>query len=201
MRAAILLTFAIGLIPAAALAQGAPPGMMGSQIRGTLQEIKGNTFTIVSDAGPSYAVIVPATAKIQIAELRSLADIHVGSFVGSGATKDPSGKFTAREVHIFAAAGSGEGQRQMGADPAHIMTNASVTSIVPTPPGETITLSFGTRSQQIYLPADVPVTGVAPGNKSEIKPGTKLFVLAAPAQHGHLQAVMVMFPAKGALLP
>jgi len=201
MRISGWLGLVLGSLPAIAAAQAPPPGMTGTQIRGTVETVRGGTITVVSDTGPVYTIAVPPNARLQEVEPRSLADVKVGSFVGSGAMRDATGRLTAQEVHIFAVAGTGEGQRPMGNNAAHIMTNAAVTSITPTPPGETMTLTFGTRSQPIYLPPNVPVVSFAPAKLSDLAPGTKVRLFASTGAGGGLQAGMVMIADKGATLP
>ena len=201
MRISGWLGLVLGFIPAIAAGQAPPPGMAGTQIRGTVVARSGDHLTVASDTGPVYTITIPTNARLQEVESRSLADIKVGSFVGSGAMRDATGRLTAQEVHIFSVAGTGEGQRQMGSDVAHIMTNAAVTAITPTPPGETMTLSFGTRSQPIYLPPDVPVVSFASGTLAAIKPGTKLRLFANTGPNGEMQAGMLMIATSGATLP
>jgi hypothetical protein len=214
MRKIGWLGFILAGIPAVAMAQAPPSGMMGktgtgmggmgmmgTRISGTVESVGAGSITLSSSTGPVYTIAVPPSAPVMGMKAMTVADIHVGDFVGSGATKDASGKFTANEVHIIKMRGSGEGQRQMGADVTQVMTNAAITSITPTPPGETITLTYGTHNQPIYLPPGVSVTMMGPTSHADLKPGANVMVMATTNKQGGLTAGMVMVTGPGAKTP
>ena len=121
--------FAAPAAPAAA-----PPPPPPKLVKGTivLYDDKASTLTVkVSDSQSITAAMLPNT-NIVFDEMRTLADIKAGDFIGSAAMKGADGKLHAQEVHIFPAAmrGAGEGQYPWGdANSKSSMTNATVAAV------------------------------------------------------------------------
>jgi len=114
------------------------------------------------------------------------------------------GSQKAVEVHIFPEAmrGTGEGHRQWDLQPQSTMTNANVEQTVAGVDGRTLTLKYKDGEKKIVVPPDVPVVSYVPGDKSELKPGVKIFVAAATqASDGTLQAPRVNFGKDGLTPP
>jgi hypothetical protein len=73
----------------------------------------------------------------------SLADVKVGSFIGTTTTPGPDGSQKAVEVHVFPESmrGSGEGSRPWDLGPKSSMTNATVAGSVTGNDGRTLTVN------------------------------------------------------------
>jgi hypothetical protein len=141
MRIAFLAaSLAAALLAAPAFADGpaAAPPSPPKLIKGTivLFDATAQSLTVkVSDSQSVTVGMLPNT-NIVYDEMRSLADIKEGDFVGSAALKGADGKLHAQEVHIFPASmrGAGEGQYGMGdANPNRSMTNATVSGVTRAP--------------------------------------------------------------------
>jgi hypothetical protein len=93
----------------------------------------------------------------------------------------PDGGLSAVEVHIFPEAmrGTGEGHYPWDLQPQNTMTNANVEQVVSAVNGRTLTLK--------YRPAGAPIVTYVPGDKSDIKPGAKVFIVAVKQADGTLQ--------------
>ena len=190
LRASVL--FALFALPVFAQnpAQGQPP-----RILGTVDSFNGQILSVKAQDGQVASITVPPDLKVMANAKASLADIKPGDFVGSAADKGPDGKLHAEEVHIFPEAmrGTGEGHRPMGPDPNRTMTNGTVTMAGPedrtmtngTVSGvsggssRTIVLKYKDREQVIEVAPDTPIVTRVLGDRSLLRPGAAVLVLAA----------------------
>ena len=181
--AAILATPAAWIGPAAA--QDAPP----MRVRGTIERLDGAVYIVKTRDGTELK-ITPAE-KPQIAGIvkASLSDIKKGSFVGITAMPQADGSLSALEVHIFPEAmrGTGEGHYPWDLQPKSTMTNANVDDVVSAVEGNTLTLKYKDGEKKILVPATIPIVTYVPGDASDLKPGAKVFIIAAKQPDGTLQ--------------
>jgi len=91
------------------------------------------------------------------------------------------GSQSALEVHIFTEAmrGTGEGHYPWDLRPQSTMTNANVEQIVSAVDGPTLTLKYKGGEKKIVVPANTPIVAYVPADKSDLKPGLKVFIVAA----------------------
>jgi Domain of unknown function (DUF5666) len=165
-----------------------------ARILGTIDSFNGQMLSVKSQDGQVVSITVPPDLKVMANAKASLADIKPGDFVGSAADKGPDGKLLAEEVHIFPEAmrGTGEGHRPMGPDPNRTMTNGTVTMAGPedqtmtngTVSGvsggssRTIVLKYKDGEQAIEVAPDTPIVIRVLGDRSLLKPGAAVLVLA-----------------------
>jgi len=174
------------------------------RVRGTIERVDGETLVVKSRDGGELKVVPANDASVVGIVKASLSDIKPGSFVGVTGMPQADGSPKAVEVHIFPEAmrGTGEGHRQWDLQPQSTMTNASVEQTVAGVDGRTLTLKYKDGEKKIVVPPDVPVVSYVPGDKSELKPGVKIFVAAATqASDGTLQAPRVNFGRDGITPP
>lgn len=179
---ACLLT--IGSI--AALAQ---QGAMPDRVSGTVDSFAGDVLTLKTSDGQTEAVKIPSSVNVTALENRKLSDIKAGDFVGSAAVQGTDGKLHAQEVHIFAESmrGAGEGHRSMsGANRS--MTNATVTTVIADPKGQTLRLTYKGGEQDIEVGPDARIVAIIPGDRALLKPGAAVSVFASKAADGSLVA-------------
>jgi hypothetical protein len=114
----------------------------------------------------------------------SLADIKEGSFVGIAGMPQEDGSQRALEVLIFPEAmrGTAEGFRSWDLRPSSTMTNAAVDKMVQKVDGDMLTLKYKDGEKIIVVPPDAPIVTYVPGDKSELKPGAKIFIAGAAKQ-------------------
>jgi hypothetical protein len=174
------------------------------RVRGTIERVEGKTLVVKSRDGGEVKVVPADNAPVVGIVKASLSDIKPGSFVGVTGMPQADGSQKAVEVHIFPEAmrGTGEGHRQWDLQPQSTMTNANVEQTVAGVDGRTLTLKYKDGEKKIVVPPDVPVVSYVPGDKSELKPGVKIFVAAATqAPDGTLQAPRVNFGKDGLTPP
>src|SRR5579872_2541787 len=185
-RTALTRLFGIGLaaLLAAPLAQAqdAPP----VRIRGTIERVDGATSVVKGRDGSEFKVTVADKPQIAGIVKASLSDIKQNSFVGVTAMPQPDGSLKAVEVHIFPEAmrGTGEGHYPWDLQPQSTMTNANVEQVVTAVDGQTLTLKHKDGENKITVPTSAPIVTYVAGDKSDIKPGAKVFIVAVKQADG-----------------
>src|SRR5215475_9677135 len=173
-----MLASALVLAATAGFAQEPTP----VRVRGTIEAVDGAMLTVRSrDRQVVYRIKVADDAVVRGIVQASLAEIKNDAFVGVSGLPQADGSQKALEVHIFPEAmrGTGEGHGPWDLVPESTMTNASVAQRVKGVEGEVITLKYkGGEKKVVVLPQTRIVTFV-PGDKSELKPGVKIFIAAA----------------------
>ena len=112
----------------------------------------------------------------------------------SAGMPNPDGSQRALEVHIFPEAmrGTGDGHRPWDLQPQSTMTNGSVEQSVAGNDGQTLTLKYKDGEKKIIVPSTTPIVSYTATDKSELKPGAKIFIAAATKQpDGTLQTPRV----------
>lgn len=198
LRRALLALTAAATLAAPALAQETV------RVRGTIERIDGSTLYVKARDGadlkinladkPVFTAIIPAT----------LADLKPGTYVGSAATPGPDGSLSAVEVHIFPEAmrGTGEGHRPWDGSAQATMTNANVETAVAGVDGQTLTLKYKDGEKKLLVTSQTAIVSFAPGDRAEVKVGTKIFIAAAQKQpDGSLQATRISYGRDGLTPP
>jgi len=180
-----MIAFAATLVAPVAWAQEAPP----VRIRGTIERIDGAVYVVKARDGSEQKVTLPEKPQIAGIVKASLSDIKQGSFVGVTAMPKPDGSMSALEVHIFPESmrGTGEGHYPWDLRPQSTMTNANVDQIVTAVDGRTLTLKYKDGEKKIFIPTNAPIVAYAPGDSNDLKPGAKVFIIAAKQPDGTLQ--------------
>src|SRR5262245_56666636 len=191
MPGAIVFAAAVvtaGLIHTAA-AQ-APP----ARLRGTIEAIDGSMLAVKARDGSAVKVKLADNVGVTAVVKASLDDIKPGVFDGTTALPQVDGSWKAVEVHIFPEAmrGTGEGDRPWYLEPKSSMTNATVANAVSKVEGQTLTLQYKGGEKTVVVPPNCAIVTFVPGEKSELQPGAKIFIVAATKQaDGTLEATRI----------
>jgi len=187
------LAYVLAIIPVGVImamppswAQDAPPPI---RVRGTIERVQDPTYIVKNRDGAEVTLIISEKPQIAGVMKASLADIKEGSFVGVTAMPQADGTQKALEVHIFpdSMRGTGEGHYPWDLRPQSTMTNANVEQMVAAVDGRTLTLKYKGGEKKIFVPAEAPIVTYVPGDKSELKPGAKVFIVAAKRPDGSLE--------------
>src|ERR1700733_8687611 len=97
-----------------------------SRVRGTIESVDGDVISVKSRSGEDVKLHMTGDIKVVGITKISLADIKVGSFIGTTTVPGPDGGNNAVEVHVFPEdmRGTGEGSRPYDLRPNSTMTNA-----------------------------------------------------------------------------
>jgi hypothetical protein len=171
------------------------------RIRGTIERVEGPVYVVKNRDGaevkltvtdnPLYVAIAPST----------MADIKPGMFVGSAGMMQPDGTQKAIEVHIFPETmrGTGEGHYDWDLKPQSKMTNGNVEQSVAAVDGPMLSVKYKDGEKKLVVTPETVVVTYVPGNKDDLKPGTRIFVGAAKKQpDGTLQTPRITYGRNGA---
>ena len=163
------------------------------RVRGTIEAIDGQMLTIKTREGNEVKAKLADKATIAAVVKASYADIRQGGFIGVTGMPQADGSQTCREIHIFPEAmrGTGEGHRPWDLEPKSTMTNATVEEVTSVGEHE-IRLKYKDGEKKIVVGPECPIVSYAPGDKSDLKPGAKVFIGAATRQaDGTLSAARI----------
>jgi hypothetical protein len=155
-----------------------------TRIRGTLEQVDGNLLTIKTRSGEVMKVKVPDNVVVVGIAKASMADIGKGKFIGTTTVGQKDGALVAEEVHIFPESmrGTGEGHRDWDLRPESKMTNANVADIKNMGDGRVITVQYKGGEKQVLVTPRTAVVSFEPASRSDLKPGTGVFVNNAERQ-------------------
>jgi len=189
ITAAGIAGLVLGVIAVALADMGAALAQDTVRIRGTIERVDGPVYLVKARDGSELKVTLADNPQIAGVTKASLSDVKQGSFVGITGMPRPDGSQTALEVHIFPESmrGTGEGHYPWDLRPQSTMTNANIQQIVTAVDGPTLTLKYKDGEKKIFVPADAPIVAYVPGDKADLKPGAKVFIVAAKQADGMLQ--------------
>src|SRR5436190_711646 len=165
------------------------------RVRGTVEAVDGSTITVkFRDGQTSYKVKLTDTAAVRGIVKADLSDIKANSFIGVTGMPQADGSQKAVEIHIFPEPmrGTGEGFRPWDLMPNSTMTNATVAQSVKGVEGDEIALKYKDGEKKIVVVPSTAIVTYVPGEKSELKPGAKIFIAAAnKKEDGTLEAATI----------
>jgi hypothetical protein len=138
-----------------ALCQQAPTP---SRVRGTIESVDGDLVAVKSRSGEDVKLHMADDIRLVGIIKISLADIKVGSFIGTTTVPGPDGVPTAVEVHVFPEAmrGTGEGSRPYDLKPNSTMTNATVSESVAGNDGHTLLVKYKDGEKKLIVTPETP---------------------------------------------
>jgi hypothetical protein len=163
------------------------------RLSGTVEKLEGDLLTVKSTDGASLKITLKSPVEVVGVVKASVADIKPGSYIGSGAMPQADGTQKAVEVHIFAESqrGTGDGHRPW-TQPGSTMTNGAVGDAVAGVDGPVVTVKYKGGEKKIVVGPDTPIVRYEVGDKSELKPGTKIRISnAAKKPDGTFEAARI----------
>jgi hypothetical protein len=171
------------------------------RIRGTIERIEGPVFVVKNRDGAELKLTVTDNPLFVAISPSTMADIKPGMFVGSAGMMQPDGTQKAIEVHIFPESmrGTGEGHYDWDLKPQSKMTNANVEQVVAGVDGPVLSVKYKDGEKKLVVTPETAVVSYVPGNRDDLKPGTRIFVAAAKKQpDGTLQTPRITYGRNGA---
>jgi hypothetical protein len=192
-----LLSAALALLSTAADAQTT------LRVRGTITAIDADLLSVKSREGRDLKIELAKNATFSYMKKLSLTDVSPGIGLGTSAVKGPDGKLIARELHLFPAGRPipAEGHRPWDLEPGSTMTNAMVAALVLANDGLEITLSYKDGSQQVIVPANIPIVMAQDGDRSLLRVGEYAFIFVAVGADGKMTATRVQVTKDGVRPP
>ena len=188
-RLALLRPLAVFTLIAAsshAMAQQSPTP---SRVRGTIEAVDGDVLSVRSRSGEQVKLHMTSDMRVVGIVRISLADIKLGSFIGTTTVPGPDGRQDAVEVHVFPEdmRGTGEGSRPYDLRPNSSMTNATVAESVAGTDGRTLLIKYKDGEKKVLVPPETPVVTYVPGEKSDLKAGAKVIAFMKKLPDGSFE--------------
>src|SRR6202047_1076453 len=171
------------------------------RIRGTIERVEGPVYVVKTREGAEVKLTVTDNPLFVAISPSTMADIKPGMFVGSAGMMQPDGTQKAIEVHIFPESmrGTGEGHYDWDLKPQTKMTNGNVEQSVSGVDGPVLSVKYKDGEKKLVVTPETVVVTYVPGNKEDLKPGTRIFVGAAKKQpDGTLQTPRITYGRDGA---
>jgi hypothetical protein len=194
-QCAVAVGFALICTASPALAQE------NVRLRATIEKVDGPVYTVKNRDGTEWKLTVSDPPLFVAIAPATMADIKPGMFVGSAGMMQEDGTQKAIEVHIFPESmrGTGEGHYDWDLLPKSKMTNANVEHMVTSSDGQILSVKYKDGEKKLLVTPQTVVVTYVPGNKDDLKPGTKIFVSAAKKQpDGTLQTPRITYGRNGA---
>jgi len=160
-----------------------------SRVRGTIEAVDGDVLAVKSRSGEDVKLRMTGDIRLVGIIKISLADIKLGSFIGTTTVPGPDGRQNAVEVHVFPEdmRGTGEGSRPYDLRPNSTMTNATVAETVAGNDGQTLMIKYKDGEKKVVVAPDTPVVTYVAADKSELKPGAKIIAFVKPLPDGSFE--------------
>jgi hypothetical protein len=180
---------AIAMVAASTLYAMAQQSPTPSRVRGTIEAVDGDVLTVKSRSGEDVKLHMTGDVRIVGIIKISLADIKVGSFIGTTTVPGPDGMPSAVEVHVFPEnmRGTGEGSRPYDLKPNSTMTNATVTESVVGNDGHTLLVKYKDGEKKVVVTAETPVVTYVPADKTDLKAGAKVIAFMKQLPDGSFE--------------
>ena len=161
-----------------------------SRVRGTVEAVDGDVLAVKSRGGEDLKLHMAGDMRVAGITKIALADIKVGSFIGTTTVPGPDGSQKAVEVHVFPEnmRGTGEGSRPWDLRPNSTMTNATVAESVAGNDGHTLTVKYKDGEKKVVVSPETPVVTYVPADKSELKAGAKVIAFIKQLPDGSFEA-------------
>lgn len=176
----------VGFSSLYAIAQQPPTS---SRVRGTIESIDGDVLAVKSRAGEDVKLRMATDMRVVGLTRIALADVKVGSFIGTTTVPGPDGVNKAVEVHVFPEnmRGTGEGSRPYDLRPNSSMTNATVAESVVGNDGHTLVVKYKDGEKKVQVPPETPVVTYVGAEKSDLKPGAKIIAFTKKLPDGSIE--------------
>ena len=181
-------------LAAVVLASGGVLAQQNVRVRGEITAVDGQTLVVKSRDGAELKIRLADNVNVSGIVKTQLTDIKPGSYIGVSAMPQPDGSQRALHVHIFPEPmrGVAEGHFPWDVRPNSTMTNATVAETVAGVDGQTITVKYKDGEKKVIVPPEAPIVTYVPGDRADLKPGVKIFIVAAQKQpDGTLSAARV----------
>src|SRR6266705_1308546 len=187
----VITALLVATLAAAAIAQA--PANPPVRIRGTVEKIDGTNLTIKANNGQSMNVKLADNYVVGGIAKASLADIAGGKVSGTTTVGERNGALVALEVHIFPEnmRGTGEGHYDWDLRPDSKMTNANVANVTSMGKDRVLTVQYKGGEKKVLVPEKAVIVSFTPTERSELRPGAKVFLNAQRQPDGSLTAARV----------
>ena len=158
------------------------------RVAGTVESFDGHVLAIKSAKLGEVKVNLTDNVAVFGVSKATIADVKPGAYIGVGAMPQPDGSQRAIQVTVLAESqrGLSEGHRPWDARPNSTMTNGAVDQTVESVDGRVMMVKYKGGEQKIVVPPDAIILAYSVGDKSELKPGAHIAIVARGEEAGRL---------------
>jgi hypothetical protein len=180
---------AAAMVAASVLCATAQQPPTPTRVRGTIEGVDGDVLSVRSRSGEQVKLHLTSDARVVGITRISLADIKLGSFIGTTTVPGPDGRQNAVEVHVFPEnmRGTGEGSRPYDLKPNSTMTNATVAETVAGNDGQTLMIKYKDGEKKVTVGPDTPVVTYVPADRADLKTDAKIIAFIKQLPDGSFE--------------
>jgi hypothetical protein len=187
MKHIAALATAVALISASSAFSEPAPATPPQIVRGTVLSVTPTTLNVRSREGPVLTIGLSKDWNVQVTKPVTVDAIQTGSFIGTAEMPQANGTGRSLEVHVFPpGVKMGEGHYGWDLKKGSMMTNGTVGKVVAGAHGQELDVSYSTGVRHIVVPPKTPIVQITPGDRTMVKPGVKLFLVAIKTPTGAL---------------
>lgn len=187
----------------AAAISGPAAAQMPTILRGSVVSAAPGQITVKPKAGGApVAVTLTPDWNAQVTKPISVNEIKPGSFIGTAEMPKSEGVGRSLEVHVFPPGVKlGEGHYGWDLKKGSKMTNGTVGKVTTVGRSRELEVSYSTGQRKLVVPPGTPIVQITGGPRDLVKPGAKVFLVAAPKPGGGLVTNSVAVGMNGAAPP
>jgi hypothetical protein len=173
------------------------------RVRGSVIGLDGSVLAVKSRQAKDLSIRLADNFRVAAVVKASISDIKPGVFIGTAAAPRDATTSRALAIMVFPEAlrGAGEGDRPWDLTADSTMTNGTIASAVEGVDGPVVTVAYKGGERKIVIGPDTPIVTFGPADKSDIKPGTTVFLTAQKQADGGLTAASVTVGKNGVVPP
>lgn len=196
-----IATFALAVTLASAFATAAAPPSP-TRVRGEISAIDESKVVVKPKTGAPLTVALTKEWRVSVTKPVKVDQIVPGSFIGTTEVPQADGTGRSLEVHVFPPGVKvGEGHYAWDLQPGSMMTNGTVGKVVAGANGRELEISYPNGQRKVTVPPNVPVVQIEGGERSQVKVGIPVFLIAVPRADGTLVTSSISIGADGAAPP
>jgi len=198
----LVLTFAGASFALALAGPGRAQPPAPERVRGEVIAISPNALSLKGRDGRIQSIALTPDWSVTLVTPVAVSAIQPGSFIGTTEVERPDGTGRSLEVHVFPpGVKMGEGHYDWDLKPNSKMTNGTVGKVTAGHRGQELDITYPTGARHVVVPKTVPVVQMGPGDRTMIKPGAHIFIIAAKAANGGLITNRMVVGVNGAAPP
>lgn len=180
---------AAAMVAASSLLAVAQQPPTPTRVRGTIEHVDGDVLSVRSRNGDEVKLHMTSDVRLVGIVKIPLADIKLGSFIGTTTVPGPDGKQNAVEVHVFPEnmRGTGEGSRPYDLKPNSTMTNATVAEQVTANDGQTLLIKYKDGEKKVTVSPDTPVVTYVVADRADLKADAKIIAFVKQLPDGSFE--------------
>jgi hypothetical protein len=157
------------------------------RVRGTITAANGDDITVKATNGRVVDMHVTDKTNIVFGQPMAITEIKPGDFLAVTSVRRKDGTLAAYDIRRMMKP-TNPGHRPFDGPGDQTMTNANVSATVQGTSGRELTLNYEGGSQKVTVADTAAIVALAPGQRSQLTPGSYVNVLAEPGSGGKLDA-------------